>query len=73
MVRARAVAPLLLPILGVAVAYFAAAEAAQHWLRASGNAPVVWIASETGMRAAISHGFMIGSHMTSAQPVATSR
>jgi signal transduction histidine kinase len=59
MIRDRAFAPQLLPILAVAVAYFAAAEAAQHWLRASGNAPIVWIASGVGLAAYLLRGTAI--------------
>jgi integral membrane sensor domain MASE1 len=56
MSRARTLAPHLLPTLVVAGAYIAASEAAHHWLRASGNAPIVWVAPAVGLAALLLRG-----------------
>ncbi len=59
MSRARTLAPHLLPTLLVAGAYIAASEAAHHWLRASGNAPIVWVAPAVGLAALLLRGTAI--------------
>ncbi len=59
MFRNRTVAAQLLATLVVAGAYIAASEAAAHWLRASGNAPIVWIAPAVGLAALLLRGTSI--------------